>query len=105
MKLKTEAEIKAILKSIREVFEYRNIEYLTKSAYGYLYLCSGFIAHYNLNGFRDAYRNIETLREALFSNEPMNQWRNFLPEDHDYEYMMQKRNIYNRIVAIAEENT
>jgi len=105
MTLKTEAEVKSILKSIREVFEYNNIGYLTRSAYSYLYLCSGFIAHYNREGFQDHYERVETLRDDLFNNEPMNQWRNFLPEDKDYEYMAQKRNIYNQIVAIAEENT
>lgn len=99
----TDSEVKSILKSIRLVFERRNIEYLTKPAYHYLYLCYGFVAHFNLDGFRDEYRNIETLREALFTHEAMNQWRNFLPEDRDYAYMMQKRDLYNQIVFIAEE--
>jgi hypothetical protein len=103
MELKTEGQVKMIVNSFRRVFESRDIGNLNNSAYKFIYLCSGFIAHYNLLGFRDAYQNIETLREALFTNEAMNQWRNFSPKDRDYAYMMQKRDIYNQIVSVAEE--
>ena len=34
-----------------------NIEKLNKRGYDFLYQCSGFIAHYDLEGFNDYYRD------------------------------------------------
>ena len=32
-------------------------------------------------------------------NQDINQWDNFHPGQKDYDYMMQKKDIYNQIVA------
>lgn len=88
-----------IVSSIRKVMTTGNINNLTKLAYQFLYLSSGFIAHCNLDGFRDEYADVEMLRFHIQRNQAVNQWRNFRPGEHDYDYMMQKRDIYNRVCA------
>lgn len=74
------------------------IEVLNKTGYNYINLCCGFIAHYNLYGFRDAYKRHGSLREAILNNEHANMWRNFHPGDQNYEYYMSKAAVYRRII-------
>lgn len=75
-----------------------DIEALNNSAYKYLNLCSGFIAHYDLQGFK-AYYSRYSLKDDIEANYRQNQWRNFTPRDQDYEYYMSKRAIYNMILG------
>ena len=76
----------------------KDIETLNRTGYKFIYLASGFIAHYNLYGFRDAYSEPGSLRSDILRNQVANQWRNFSPDDKDYEYYSSKADIYNRIV-------
>ena len=69
---------------------------LNKRGYGFLYLCSGFIAHYNLNGFKGVYSPYG-LRSDIAKNKRYNQWLNFKPGDTDYEYYKSKADTYNAI--------
>lgn len=103
MNLKTPRQVQLIVSSFRNVFQQNEISKLSKSAYGFIYLASGFIAHYNLYGFRGHYADVESLKQEILRNKSMNQWRNFLPRERDYEYYMQKRDIYNMIVEEVEE--
>ena len=75
-----------------------NIEQLNRTGYKYLNLCSGFIAHYDLYGFR-AYYEDNDLRSDILDNARQNMWNNFHPGDRDYEYMMAKKDVYQRILA------
>ena len=75
----------------------KNIDNLNKTGYKYLYLCSGFIAHYDLYGFIAHYSDFDLKRDIL-SFAGSNQWRNFRPGDTDYEYYMSKADVYSRIV-------
>jgi len=102
MKLKTLRQTDLIVSSIRKVFQTEDINHLTKSAYDFLNLSSGFIAHYNLYGFRGYYDNVNDLKRQLANNYCSNQWNNFTPRDKDYEYMMQKKEIYNRVCSLFE---
>jgi hypothetical protein len=77
----------------------RNIDSLNRTGYKYLYLCSGFIAHYDLYGFISAYSNPGKLKRDLIDNAGQNQWRNFRPGERDYDYYMSKADVYNRILA------
>lgn len=77
----------------------KDIKKLNKTGYNFLYLCSGFIAHYNLGGFISAYDYPNALVRNILSNVRVNQWNNFHPTDTDYAYMMSKKDVYNRIVA------
>lgn len=98
MKLLTERQITRIVNNVTKVIQLNDIELLSKSSYNFLYLCSGFIAHYNLYGFRDYYRNVDDLLSELIEFQPMNQWNNFRPGEQNADYYHQKRDIYNRIV-------
>ena len=76
----------------------KNIDSLNKTGYNFLYLASGFIAHYDLHGFIDFYRHI-SLKNDLIGFANSNQWKNFRPGERDYEYYMAKADVYNRILA------
>jgi hypothetical protein len=75
----------------------RNIDNLSKTGYKFLYLCSGFIAHYDYWGFQAHYAD-HSLKQDLISFAGSNQWRNFRPGDQDYEYYQAKADVYNRIL-------
>jgi hypothetical protein len=76
----------------------KNITKLNGTGYNFLYLASGFIAHYNRFGFIDYYSD-GSLAQDILSNAQNNQWRNFRKGERDYEYYMAKADVYNRIVA------
>jgi len=44
-----------VVKSFRKVIESRNMDQMTNELYDFLNLYCGFIAHYNIHGFRQAY--------------------------------------------------
>ena len=76
-----------------------NIDSLNSTGYKFINLCSGFIAHYNLQGFICAYSEPESLRRDILSYAHQNQWANFRAGDRDYEYMMSKKDVYNKIIS------
>lgn len=96
----TEQQVKGIVNSFKRIFTNNDIEQLTVQAYRFIHIASGFIAHYNIYGFRVEYENVETLKDDILFNQDINQWDNFHPGQRDYDYMMQKRDIYNQIVEI-----
>jgi hypothetical protein len=75
-----------------------DIEKLNGTGYKYLYLCSGFIAHYNLHGFIAHYRE-HSLKKDIERNYRQNQWRNFSVGDEHAEYYHSKRDVYNAILG------
>jgi hypothetical protein len=75
-----------------------DITKLNKTGYNFLCLCSGFIAHYDLEGFK-AYYSEHSLHYDIERNAKANQWRNFCPGERDYEYYMAKRDCYNMILG------
>jgi hypothetical protein len=101
--LRTNRQADLIVSNLRKVFETGEIKHLSNSSYKFLYLCSGFIAHYNLYGFRAEYENVNDLKLNLARSYGANQWRNFHVGERDYEYYMEKRDIYNRICALFED--
>ena len=82
-----------------------DIEKLKPIGYNYLYLASGFIAHFNVEGFKDFYQNwsLATLKQNILEYKDRNQWNNFGPNDRDYSYYMDKKEIYNRICKALEK--
>lgn len=99
-----QSRVNGILRSFKSVFKHKDISYLTKNAYDYIYLASGFIAHYNVHGFRAEYENVYMFAQRILNNRSNNQWSNFRPNEENYEYYMQKRDIYNAIVELIKEN-
>lgn len=57
--------VSAVLRNIESVFKNQNIYKLNKAGYNFLYLMSGFIAHYNLNGFKCVYKNLDLLLQDI----------------------------------------
>jgi len=81
----------------------KDINKLNKRGYNFLYLCQGFIAHYNVYGFIDHY-TYDSLKKDILDNQRDNQWVNWRPHEKDYEYYMTKKAVYNAIVkALLEE--
>jgi len=75
-----------------------DIEKLNGTGYKYIYLASGFIAHYNLNGFKDHYSG-SNLAENILANESANKWLNFREGDQNYHYYKSKADVYQRICS------
>lgn len=75
-----------------------DIEKLNFIGYKFLYLANGFIAHYDLQGFK-AYYSENSLIDDIEKNASSNQWKNFSPKDTHYEYYMSKKAIYNAILG------
>jgi len=101
MKPITPRQKSMILSSFKKVFATGDIENLTNTAYRYIYLASGFIAHYNLYGFRDAYRDVDLLKQNILLNARANQWSNFTPADKNYDYYMSKADVYKSLASLV----
>jgi hypothetical protein len=80
-----------------------DITKLNKRSYDFLYLASGFIAHYNLHGFIDFYKDYSLKRDIL-RYQAQNQWGNFTPRDKDYDYYMSKKACYNQICELLNNS-
>lgn len=102
LKPMTEGEKNRILRNFGLVFKNNDISLLNKYGYGFIYVASGFIAHYNLHGFIEHYGTAGELGRDILSNQSNNQWGNFREGERDYEYMMQKKEIYNQICEFAK---
>jgi hypothetical protein len=83
-----------------------NIEKLNKRGYDFLNGCSGFIAHYDLEGFKDYYRD-NSLVADIERFYAQNQWRNYREGERFAAYYHSKRDIYNAILGnlLAVEET
>lgn len=99
----TTRQIVMIVGNIRKVMTTRNSKNLSKQAYNFLYLSSGFIAHYNLYGFQDVYANVDELAANILNNKANNQWGNFRLGEDMYDYYMSKKNCYNAICKMLED--
>ena len=76
----------------------RDIERLNRTGYKFINLCAGFIAHYDLYGFRAAYGYSGKLAQDIMRNRFANEWKNFHVGERDYDYYQQKARVYARIV-------
>lgn len=56
--MKTEQKV---LNNIKQVLKNKDINKLNKTGYNHLYLLSGFIAHYDINGFKYHYQDLRNL--------------------------------------------
>jgi len=92
----TQRQKELIVKNILMATE--DIEMLNNTGYKFIYLCSGFIAHTSLSGFKQVYSNKHDLAHDIIMNGRYNQYNNFQPNDKDYAYHMSKKDIYNAIL-------
>jgi hypothetical protein len=85
-----------------------DINKLNGTGYKYLYLCSGFIAHYNIHGFKSNYDIVDcgySLAHDILAHENSNKWLNFREGDQNYHYYKSKADIYSRICAKLRNKT
>jgi len=52
---------RGIVNSLKRVIKTKNIDHLTLDAYRFVMNISGFIAHYNIHGFKGEYENVADL--------------------------------------------
>lgn len=74
-----------------------DISKLNSRGYKYLYLCSGFIAHYNIDGFKSYYATTNLAIDIL-NNKEWNRYENFSENDKNYHYYKSKAQVYKKIV-------
>ena len=67
----------AVIKNFKEVIETRNIDKMNKELYQFLNLYCGFIAHYDINGFKATYRDPRDFTEVFI--------RHFDPQHRYYQ--------------------
>jgi hypothetical protein len=96
---------KGILNSIRKVLATGDSDKLTKDAYDFLYLTSGFIAHYNVNGFKHYYRDTELLRNDLKRSSDLQDYDRYVRDGYfskgeQSAYYAQKANIYKELKSL-----
>jgi len=94
LELKTVNQENRIINNI--VKACKDIELLNKQGYNFIYLCCGFIAHYDIYGFIYEYKT-ESLKNEILRYKNENQWNNFTPKEKNYDYYKQKQKIYNVI--------
>jgi hypothetical protein len=75
-----------------------DINKLNKRGYDFLHLCSGFLAHYDIERFKEYYRE-HSLVADLEANYQQNQWRNYRTGERFADYYHSKRDIYNAILG------
>jgi len=77
----------------------KNINKLNKRGYAFLNVASGFIAHYDINGFKHYYQREGKLQQDIERNAKANQWNNFRVGDEHADYYHAKRDCYNQILG------
>ena len=77
----------------------RDISKLNSTGYNFLYLASGFIAHYDINGFKAHYSEPGSLQADIEANARANQWHNFRKGEPHADYYHSKRDTYNAILG------
>lgn len=77
----------------------KDINKLNGTGYKFLNLASGFIAHYDLNGFKAHYNEPGSLQRDIEANARANQWSNFRPGEQHADYYHSKRDTYNKILG------
>ena len=93
----TPTQQKTIVRNI--VAACKDINKLNGTGYKFLNLASGFIAHYDLHGFKAHYSEPGSLQRDIEANARANQWNNFRPGERDADYYHSKRDTYNAILG------
>ena len=87
-----------IKKNIYKVFRYKDIEHLNLDSYNLLYGLSGFIAHYNINGFKDYYKDLRVLINYLSKIKTIEEIKHLIKEHEEdinlfFSHMERKNDI------------
>jgi hypothetical protein len=108
--------MKHILKNVEDVFKSKDISRLSKQSYQFITLYMGFIAHYDLHGFRNEYADLRDFAKRLqtseYSNDPDYNLRQADREETDADFrkrygeekQKEKAETIREIVKIARKH-
>lgn len=71
-----------ILRSIEAIFKNNTMDKLTKDAYQFAHNMSGFIAHYDMGGFKAYYENVEDFRSDLLRSSDITDAFRYVKDDY-----------------------
>jgi len=97
---------KGIVKSIENVFNSGNIDKLAKDSYNFVMSLSGFIAHYDINGFKNNYVNVRDFLEDLDKSADIRNPKRYIEDKYfsDNEqrvYYAQKAKVLKEIAILC----
>lgn len=99
----TQKQSTTIANNIVKCIKTNNINHLTSTAYKFISICGGFIAHYDLQGFKDYYsNNIHEFHDEILRNK-MNCNTNYIIGEKNYEYYKSKADTYKLIYEQVKE--
>ena len=84
---------KAIINNLKQVFETKDIERLNGPTYKFLMNLGGFIAHYDINGFKQAYRNLRHLIERLEDSDDLQKPNRYI-DDPFFQKDLESKDYY-----------
>ena len=98
---------KGILKCIESIFKSGDMAKLSKDAYDFIHILSGFIAHFNQRGFIDYYANVADFMADLENSSEIanpNYYTNdIFSQDEQSEYYATKSRILKGIKVLLDE--
>jgi len=97
-----------VIRNVENIFKSKDIDKMTKATYDVLYLMSGFIAHYDIGGFKCHYSNTSDLaRDILSSTDAHDPERyirdSFFSDSYGMEYCDSKTKVYTGLRILAEK--
>ena len=95
------------MKSFEKVVKTKNIDNLSKDAYKFISIASGFIAHYNINGFKCEYQNTADFVRDLQNSMDIKDQSRYLEDPYfckgdQKEYYADKAEIFKFIAKLVE---
>lgn len=100
--------VNGIYNNIKRIIETKNIDLLTKASYKFLYLTSGFIAHYDINGFKAHYSEVADLITNLKRSSDLRDYDRYIKDgffqkdDHSKDYYTSKSALYKKLYDYLE---
>jgi len=102
-----ELNTKAIINNLNLVFKTKNIEKLNKPTYEFVMNLSGFIAHYDIYGFREHYRDLrDFIKDLENSSDVLNPeyyLGDFFQKDEQKDYYKSKTETLRQIKPLIEK--
>lgn len=100
---------KLVVNNIKNIIKSKDIYKMTKATYNVLYLMSGFIAHYNHQGFMDHYQDVDDLISDLLRSSDLKRPDYYLEayfqkDDHSKKYYTSKSETYRAIEELLKTN-
>lgn len=101
-------DVQNVLKNVETIFKTQDSTKMTKKTYNVLYLMSGFIAHYDINGFIHHYSDVADLARditlSMDAKDPTRYMRDsFFADQYGTAYCQSKVDVYTGLRDLAEQ--